>query len=431
MLEQLADVVRREIGMSIRGPALTSLEAALRRMDPTMDAAAFLRAGGEETAATALLERLIDEVTVKETFFFRQREEFDAIDWSNLHRAARDAGSETVRVWVAACASGEEAYTLGILASEAFGSPDPPVSILATDISAAALDRAARGRYRGRTVRTVDPELRERHFVVAGGDLVVGEPLRRMVELRRHNLVRDCGPPSAHQQFELIACRNVLIYFDGDVVERVIGSLERALAPEGMLVLGAADRLCGSARRLAHLDTATRPHRTARRSVPEPTLRRPLGRDTARPPDSAPPPAQADPANDALAEALQAADAGRLDAAVEVTTRMLAEDPFDADAQFVRGLAELGLGEADAAVNSLRRALYVDPTFGAAAFKLGRAHEELGDDAAAARAYEQALRTLEAGSERHEAVLHEVDVGDVAAACALRLRALHRSGGRR
>ena len=99
VLEQLADVVRREIGMSIRGPALTSLEAALRRMDPTMDAAAFLRAGGEETAATALLERLIDEVTVKETFFFRQREEFDAIDWPSLHRAARAAGSETVRVW--------------------------------------------------------------------------------------------------------------------------------------------------------------------------------------------------------------------------------------------------------------------------------------------------------------------------------------------
>ena len=76
---------------------------------------------------------------------------------------------------------------------------------------------------------------------------------------------------------------------------------------------------------------------------------------------------------------------------------------------------------------SLRRALYVDPTFGLAAFQLGRAHEELGDRAAAARAYEQALRTLEPEDARHELILDQVDLGDVAAACAIRLKALRGS----
>ena len=90
----------------------------------------------------------------------------------------------------------------------------------------------------------------------------------------------------------------------------------------------------------------------------------------------------------------------------------------------MRGLAELGLGDADSAAASQRRALYVDPAFGLAAFQLGRALERRGDGAAAARAYELALRTLEPSDPRHDAILDQVDLSDVAAACAIRLKAL-------
>jgi tetratricopeptide (TPR) repeat protein len=182
-----------------------------------------------------------------------------------------------------------------------------------------------------------------------------------------------------------------------------------------MLVLGAADRLCGSARRLARTDRPQRPQPTA----PARTLRRPLGRD---PVEAAP--AAAAPPDDRLAAALQAANQGSLDDTLALTERMLHEDPLDANAYFVRGLAELGLGDPDSAAASLRRALYVDPAFGLAAFQLGRAHEGRGDGAAAARAYEQALRTLEPSDPRHDAILDQVDLGDVAAACAIRLKAL-------
>jgi tetratricopeptide (TPR) repeat protein len=127
-----------------------------------------------------------------------------------------------------------------------------------------------------------------------------------------------------------------------------------------------------------------------------------------------------------LAAALAAANEGNLDATVEATKLILRDDPLNADAYFLRGLAELGLADADAAVSSLRRALYVDPSFGLAAFELGRAHEDRGDRTAAARAYEQALRTLEADDSRHAAILGQVDVGDVASACALRLKSLRK-----
>jgi tetratricopeptide (TPR) repeat protein len=85
-------------------------------------------------------------------------------------------------------------------------------------------------------------------------------------------------------------------------------------------------------------------------------------------------------------------------------------------------MAELGLGNASSAVESFRRALYVDPAFGLAAFKLGRAHDTCGDASAARRSFERALRTLDPADDRHHVVLDKVDIGDIAAACRMRLQ---------
>ena len=233
-------------------------------------------------------------------------------------------------------------------------------------------------------MRGIDEHLRRRYFEEDGDRLVVAERLRRIVHFMPHNLARDPVPPLGEEQFDLIICRNVLIYFDGETVERVIDSLERALRPDGMLILGSADALCGTARRLARI--GSEPVHPSRRAIPRRVLRRPLGR---------PAPAEA-PA------------AGLL----------------DADAHFVSGLAALESGDAVAAASALRRALYVDPTFGLAAFTLGRAYEAAGDPAAARRSYEQALRTLDLADDRHDHLLQQVDLEDIAAACRARLESL-------
>jgi tetratricopeptide (TPR) repeat protein len=107
------------------------------------------------------------------------------------------------------------------------------------------------------------------------------------------------------------------------------------------------------------------------------------------------------------------------------TAALLAAQPLDADASFVRGLVLLESGSAAEAAAALRRALYVDPTFGLAAFQLGRAYDELGDIAAAKRSYGQALRALEPEDDRHDLLLGQVDLGDIAAAAQARLEALH------
>ena len=222
---------------------------------------------------------MIDEFTIKETFFFRQRPDLDAIDWPSLVNQARASGSQVARVWVAATASGEEAYTLAILASEAFAPDPPPVSIHATDISPSVLARAERGRYGQRSARALDQTVLDRYFTREGPDVIVGERLRRIVRFSRQNLVGHFTPATGGP-FDLITCRNVLIYFEPDVADRVVDGLTQALAPDGTLLLGAADRLCCSAAKLlrpSHSETAAQP--PERRPAAAQTLRRPLGRE--------------------------------------------------------------------------------------------------------------------------------------------------------
>ena len=387
-LDQVAEIIHRESGIVLKPGQQSALGAAIDRAAPRMDPLGFLSLLDDPVGGPAALQRLIDEVTVKETSFFRDPGQLRPINWPSLLDGARVAGRDTIRVWTAGCATGEEAYTLAILACEAYGSPEPPVSILATDISVAALRAALEGRYRLRAVRTVDPALRDRYFRIDDQRFVVSGGLRNLVTFGRHNLVRDPVPPLGEARFDLIVCRNVLIYFDGDTVERTIGTFEQR-RPTGRNAPARGDR------------------RALRYHAASWTSDRP-GLGPIRPwlPPARPPCARSADKRNARAE----------------------EPILDPDAYFLRGVAELEAGDAAAAITSLRRALYLDPMFCLAAFQLGRAHDTVGDETAARRAYEQVLRTLQPEDDRHEALIAQIDVSDIAAACRARIMALTASG---
>ncbi|HWH96722.1 MAG TPA: CheR family methyltransferase [Baekduia sp.] len=428
-LVRVAELVRSETGVVIAEPQLPALAAALGRVAADMDAERFIGELAGRTSGGPLIARLVDEVTVKETYFFRELAELRTLDWGRLLKAALAGGADAVRIWVSACATGEEAYTFAILGSEALGTSSPPITILATDVSHAAIAQAAAATYSERALRNVPRELRERYFAGDAGRYIVAPAARSLVRFRHHNLVRDPLPPVGEAPFDVIACRNVLIYFDGEMVEQVIGSLEVALRPAGQLILGSADHLSGTARRLGRA-SLSRPVERRRKPRAAGALRRPLGLEDPRPrprddgavqaPDGPPAPLRRR-TEDRVEDALYAADAGDLDLTFAIIGQVLAAQPLNADAYFVRGLAELGREDAQAAVISFRRALYVDPAFGLAAFKLGRAHDARGDPRAATRAYEQALRTLDCDVDDHRVILEKVDIGDVAAACRARL----------
>jgi tetratricopeptide (TPR) repeat protein len=314
--------------------------------------------------------------------------------------------------------------------------------VLATDIAPTALEQAIAGRYGERAVRTLQGGMRERYFSSAGAVSTVGERLRGLVEFRRHNLVRDPIPPTGEQRFDVILCRNVLIYFDRPTVEHVVKALEDALVPDGLLLLGAADRLSGQSlppargrpggqapllshtreRRNVLLGSSgrtragvQRPHSTPAPTDPEQAPRE-QARRTQTLPHSRPTPA----------DAMKAADGGELDLAVQIAKDVLAEDPLDSQAHYIRGVAELARDDARAAVEPLRRALYIDPNFSLAAFKLACAHDALGELGPARRAYERTQRTLDHCAAEQRTRSEELDLLDIAAACHTRLKALAR-----
>jgi chemotaxis protein methyltransferase CheR len=405
-LAAVAALVRQTSGIVLADSQEQALRSALRRAAPQLDTTGFLAEASAGAGGRRLLGRLIDEITIKETTFLRDSDELEAIDWRGLLERTHRVGSGAVRVWSAACATGEEAYTLAMLASEAFGADEPPVQVLGTDISSSALADARAGRYRERALRQVDEQRRERYFTRDGADYLVGDRLRRLVRFRRHNLVRGPMPPLDEERFDLVVCRNVLIYFDGPTIDRVRRSLEGALRGDGSLMLGAADALGG-----------TRPLTVAPAALPRPPAASATVRELRRPLRRA-----ADPSrNDILRAALAAADAGRRDEAWAHTTTLLRRLPFDADAHFVRGIVELENGSPRAAIASLRRALYADPAFGVAAFALASAYDVLGDRPAARRVYEQALRTIDPADDRHGALLEQIDLRNLTEACRLRL----------
>jgi chemotaxis protein methyltransferase CheR len=398
---EIADLVRRETGIVLPAAREAAIIAAVRRAAPGLDPAGFVRAASGPQGDRSLVNRLIDEVAIQETAFVRDRAQFDEIEWHRLLRGDRAAGSRHIRVWSAGCASGEEAYTLALLAAEAFAPGPPPVDVLGTDVSGAALAAATAGRYAERAVRGVEPALRERYLErQADGSYLAGHRLRALVRFRLHNLVRDPAPPSGESHFDLVVCRNVLIYFDAPTIARVIESLERSLRHGGMLLLGAADAL----HRVAGPPAPERqPRRPPRRSRREPAVRQPPTREQR------------------LAAALAAAGKGDSDGAMAQVGPLLGENALDADAHFIDGLVALEAGRPEHAAAALRRALFADSRFALAAFTLGRAYDVLGDTLAARRSYQLALRTLDPADDRHRQMLQQVDIGDIAAACRVRL----------
>jgi chemotaxis protein methyltransferase CheR len=377
------------------------------------------------------VEQLIDEVTIRETFFMRQFEQLRSIDWHLALDTAHTAGRATIRVWSAGCASGEEAYTLAMLAVDSLG-PTAPVSVVGTDLSSEALACARRGWYTGRTVRRLDPDVLARHFRPEEGGISVQPSLRRLVDFRRHNLVHDPSPPAGEDSFDVVVCRNVLIHFEPQAADRAGAGLLAGLRPGGTLLLAPADRLCLSVPALGAMARGRETHAGDRPVVA--VTRRTRRSRRSRPGRKAPPPAsptRRTPPRDLpdhegrpsgpLAEAMRLADADRVGEALVLARRATSEDPLDASAHLIAGILEIAAGVPEQAVGSLRRSVYIDPSAAIAAFHLGRAREAAGEWAAARQAYEHALHALDPEDRRFDWLLDPLDVADVAEACKLRL----------
>lgn len=194
------------------------------------------------------LRQLAEELTVPETYFFRHGEQFQAVAEAALpERLSAHGPSGPLRLLSAGCASGEEAWSLAILVTERGLPPGYPAFIDAVDINPAMLKRARGTRYSSWSLREVSPELKARWFRAEGRELVLSRPLPVQVTFEEHNLVLAPGEfdPWPVGAYDVVFCRNVLMYFSPERAQSVVDRFTRALAPGGYLFLGYAETLRG------------------------------------------------------------------------------------------------------------------------------------------------------------------------------------------
>ncbi|MFV0632943.1 CheR family methyltransferase [Demequina sp.] len=211
--------------------------APLARSAGMADVTAYIRS---LRTASHLHSDVVEAMTTNETSWFRDRAPFQALRTTVLpsYEAQRRTG---IRVWSAACSSGQEPYSLAMLVADEFARLQ--VSITATDLSGRMLDQARAGRYSQLEVnRGLPAPSLVKHFRRTGAAFEISASLRAAVSFRHHNLL---DPPPMGGPFDVILMRNVLIYFDVPTKRAVLARVRSALAPGGWLILGAAESTIG------------------------------------------------------------------------------------------------------------------------------------------------------------------------------------------
>ena len=258
-LGRIVAALRRHTGHDFGGHKRSSMlrrvqrRMRFRKIDTLADYARLLRGDSEE------VDRLFHDLLISVSGFFRDAEAFAALEREVIPKLFAGKGPEDhVRVWVAGCATGEEAYSLAILLSEHQSTltAPPGIQIFATDIDEAAWRRARTGAYPGTIASELSPERLERWFKTDVKGLRVKEALREVVLFAAHDMLRD--PPFS--KLDLVSCRNVMIYLKPPAQKSLLNTFGFALLPHGYLFLGASEFI-GDSGMFATVDATNRIYR--------------------------------------------------------------------------------------------------------------------------------------------------------------------------
>ncbi|MCF7920109.1 MAG: protein-glutamate O-methyltransferase CheR [Candidatus Cloacimonetes bacterium] len=191
------------------------------------------------------LDKLVQVITIKVSHFFRNSLTFEIIK-KILQRKLENMTEDhiSLRIWSAGCASGEEVYSLAIIIVELLKQSNLQVNIFASDIDQAALKEAKAGIYAFESVKEVKYGLLLKYFTASGDKFMLADSIKKMVTFSRHDLVADRSlvpAESVYGNFDLVLCRNVLIYYNQQYQQLILQKLIQSLAPAGYLVLGDAE----------------------------------------------------------------------------------------------------------------------------------------------------------------------------------------------
>jgi len=403
---------------------------------------------------------LARELTVTETYFLRNIDQFKAFtDVALPNRVAANGNGQSIQVLSSGCASGEEPYSLAIAAHEYFPLLADNITITALDVNPAMLQKAFRARYTNWSLRECPTELKARWFKPEGDVFILDDAIRRRVKFEARNLTHEAVDFWRPARFDIVFCRNVLMYFSTEQTQAAIARIARALVPGGYLFLGHAETLRGISNdfHLCHThgtfyyqrkEHLTQPYFT---SALQPAPRwspAPTAGDTSwiaaiqeasdRIHALVPPPAHLNAADPVAAVARPTADlhraleflhseqfdqtleqigglptdqaadpdvlllkavslshSGALVAAEAVCRELLLRDEMSAGAHYVLALCREGAGDADGALEHDQAAAYLDPEFAMPRLHIGLLARRRGDREAAQQDLGEALTLLQ------------------------------------
>jgi chemotaxis protein methyltransferase CheR len=399
---------------------------------PSIDA--YLALVGNPRDGKPELDSLIAELTVGETSFFRHPEQFERLRDEILPACVkRNRSTRTLRIWSAGCANGAEAYSTAIIVHALLGDDigEWKIDIVGTDINRTFLAEAEAGHYSDWALRDMPAERARHYFTRQGQRLRIADKYKAMARFARHNLVADPIPDVARTicSFDVILCRNVMIYFSEEAGAALARRLGQALAEGGYLLVAPADLTAG----LRHVfepgktpgvmklrkdrpcaDRASAIQATAQaipatlpgprsapsaKRMPQPIAehRQSARQDTrARPRKTAIVQSETSRAEKppeigaivALADRGEWADAGRR------CEHLLRIDPCNVKAHYYYGLVLQSIGAPREAEQAWRRAIYLDRDFALAHYQLGLARKQADDVPGSIRAFRNTLDVL-------------------------------------
>jgi chemotaxis protein methyltransferase CheR len=365
---------------------------------------------------------LIEQLSITETYFFRHGEQFRALREEAVpQRVLARSSQRVLRMLSVACSSGEEAYSLAIVAKEAAPGPDWVISVTGIDANPAVLGQAAEGWYSPWSLRETPEPVKRRWFRAGERGYHVVDDIQRIVQFRRQNVAEPEESLWRAGQYDVIFCRNLLMYLVPSVAQALVTRMTEALAPGGYLFLGHTDSLGADPEglELRHSHDAFYYRRPLPSAAPAPAART----VTIAPPPELPRPednvyqqalalfteeryAEAlallpDPSRspERLLRGVLLAQAGRLDDAVDTARRLIDDDGLNPDAHQLLGLCLEGATAVSESLGQYRLAAYLDPDFALPRMRLGQLARRRGDDRAASGELERALALLPAEAE--------------------------------
>jgi chemotaxis protein methyltransferase WspC len=339
------------------------------------------------------MEALIEAVVIPESSFFRDKEPFHCLGRYICNEWIPKHASGVLRILSAPCSSGEEPYSISIVLQEAGLRPEE-YWIDAVDISRVLLDQAKLAMFSPHSFRGVPDPLRERYFLQAGREYILKDAVRHGVHFIHGNLL-DFHTLAGKRPYDIVFCRNLLIYFGPEARIRLIDTIDKLLDPTGLLFVGHAETSCFPAARFEPLENRSafgfrKVERgavaTAVKSqtvIPSSPLSqaKPIGIEEAKQPLNPAP--EVLKLQDSLQEARQMADQGRLPEAVSICERLLLMDKANANVYCLLGVVQHGLGNLSSAEECFTRAIYLDERCYDAMIHLSLIKEYQGDFAGA------------------------------------------------